>query len=246
MEVLEHLKSTKFHLVATFRSDLITLRGEKYAAAIAEVSPLHTCIGFLDCVFVRTCRRSGRSSLQRSLYSGHKRAHGIKLQTITTPDGLCFHAYGAEERRRHDTALYRKSNMDQILPGALHFNAQQHCVFADSAYILRPWCQIGFGRFLASTEEEKLYDAAMSSVRVSVEWTYKDVRQALTMLDLKRKTKIKQEPYGLCWIGACLLWNLKVVLRHGSQAQTFFDCPPPSWEQYVNSESPAQSVHSHQ
>jgi hypothetical protein len=46
--------------------------------------------GFMDGTLRKTCRPS---NFQKLLYSGHKRAHGIKFQSVvTTPDALfaCF------------------------------------------------------------------------------------------------------------------------------------------------------------
>ena len=47
--------------------------------------------GFIDGTLRKTCRPS---RFQRLAYSGHKRCHGIKFQSIVTPDGLIALLYG--------------------------------------------------------------------------------------------------------------------------------------------------------
>ena len=133
-----------------------------------------------------------------------------KIRLLRLPT-VFFHIYGPEKGRLHETTLYCKSFMDQILCQALHFENEQHCVYSDAAYVLRPWCQVGFERVLVTCSEALQYDAAISVVRTAVEWTYNDILQAWTMLGFKRKFKIREAPYELCWIARSLLWNWKVV-----------------------------------
>jgi hypothetical protein len=47
--------------------------------------------GFIDGTLRKTCRPS---RFQRLVYSGHKRCHGIKFQSVTTPDGLIALLFG--------------------------------------------------------------------------------------------------------------------------------------------------------
>ena len=62
-------------------------RMEYYAERIANKCGwlVDTVWGFIDGTLRKTCRPS---YFQKLLYSGHKRAHGIKFQSVVTPDGL--------------------------------------------------------------------------------------------------------------------------------------------------------------
>lgn len=62
-------------------------------------------------------RRKGR--VQRAPYSGHKRRHAIKRQTVTTPGGHIFQIGGLMEGRRHDMKLLRGSGIDCDLQGTI-------------------------------------------------------------------------------------------------------------------------------
>lgn len=41
---------------------------------------------------------------QRLFYSGHKRVHVLKFQTVISPFGIVVHLFGPVEGRRHDNA----------------------------------------------------------------------------------------------------------------------------------------------
>jgi nuclease HARBI1 len=167
------------------------------------------------------------------IYNGHKRCRGLKFQSVSTPDGLIFHLFGPEEGRRHDSTLYRKSNMNALLSQSLLVNNRQLCLLVDSAYSLHPWLQTMFPITNATSENVQAFNTTLSQNRVAVEWSYKDIRQTWAVLDFKRKFKIKESLVGLLWITGCLMWNLKVVLGHGCQTRGRFDAQPPSCSQYT-------------
>jgi hypothetical protein len=214
------------------------LRRDEYSRALNDVVPLKNCVGFIDCTKISISRPGGESANQRALYSGHKRYHCFSYQTITTPDGLVFHMYGPEEGRRHDTTLYRKSNMDHHLSQSLTTTgdgSEQFCIYGDGAYLMRPWLQVGFGR-QSATPEQLQYNAEMSAARVAVEWSYKDLKAMWTTQDFKRKLKVRQSPVAVLYICSALLWNCKVCLDHGNQASRKFQCLPPSLRLYMGSQ----------
>jgi nuclease HARBI1 len=55
--------------------------------------------GFIDGTLRKTVRPS---RFQRMFYSGHKRAHGIKFQSVVTPDGLIACLFGPVAGNWHD------------------------------------------------------------------------------------------------------------------------------------------------
>lgn len=102
-EIVRSFTDANMHLLNTFRTDLIMSRAALYAAAIHDKgAPLPACIGFIHCTKIRMSRPGGSTTLQRSVYSGHKCFHCLIYQTVTTPDALVFHMYGPEVGRRHD------------------------------------------------------------------------------------------------------------------------------------------------
>lgn len=86
--------------------------------------------------------RPGDDGLQIVVYNWHKRSHELKLQAVTTPDGIIMHAYGAVEGRRHDRILYLRSDMDEELESTLKIDEKQYCIYGGSGYNEREVLQV--------------------------------------------------------------------------------------------------------
>jgi len=71
---------------------------------------IDNCVGFIDGIGIFIARPG--EGLQGCIYSGHKRTHMLKFQSIVTPDGLQFHQAGPVEGQRHDVTLYRDAGTD--------------------------------------------------------------------------------------------------------------------------------------
>jgi nuclease HARBI1 len=188
-EVSETLIERRGKLITNFQRELLRSRAEFYSKAIQNrVAPLDSCVGFIDCTKIAMARPGGRTSNQRAVYSGHKRFHCFSYQSITTPDGLLFNIYGPEDGRRHDMTLYNKSGIDEELSVAILVDRKQFCIYGDAAYVLRPFLQVGFPTVNADPETS-IYNAKMSSVRIAVEWTYKDIKKKLDQHRLQAETE---------------------------------------------------------
>ncbi|GAV06746.1 hypothetical protein RvY_16683 [Ramazzottius varieornatus] len=74
----------------------------------ARGAPLETCVRFIDGTMRLTCRPS-RS--QKAAFTGHKRQHGIKFQSVMYPNGVIGHLFGPMERCRHDAGILRESGL---------------------------------------------------------------------------------------------------------------------------------------
>lgn len=89
--------------VLRFDSPRLQASIPRFAEAIhAKGAPLDCVWGFIDGTIREICRPE---LAQRLYYSGHKRIHGIKFQTVVTPDGIIAHVYGPLEGRRHDMIM---------------------------------------------------------------------------------------------------------------------------------------------
>lgn len=229
-ETVEDLIERWGPCVTSWRGDLMQDRAADYARCVSDRGAPHTkVVGFIDGTTIRVAR-PGRG-LQRCMYSGHKRDHVMKFQSVVTPDGLLFHLYGPVEGRRHDLTMYNESGMDEVLSHSLLIGEHQYCLYGDRAYMLRPWMQVAYTGTV--TEEQEAYNAAMNALRIVVEWGYKDLKQVFSALDYKRKLKVREWPCGLVYQVAVLLWNVRCCL-YGSQASQFFQCDPLSLEQYLH------------
>lgn len=96
-------------------------------------------------------------------------------QIITSSDGFIQAFYGQEFGRRHDLTLLRQSNWEQQLEKILIVEGEQYYTYGDSALLMRPYMSVPFRRGTATTDE-LIFNTNTSSLRVSVEWIYKDLK----------------------------------------------------------------------
>ena len=131
--------------LAKFDVVLVLQRIHLYYEAISRKSggAVDTCFGLIDGTLHCTTRPGvktrirgirNNNNIQRAVYNGHKRHHGIKFQSIVLPDGLVAQMFGPVEGRRHDTTLLKLSKVEPMLllpPGSF--------IYGDQAYQVRPW-----------------------------------------------------------------------------------------------------------
>ena len=91
------------------------------------------------------------------------------------------------EEKKHDAMMLVDFNLLQGLERyRFSPNGQPMSVFGDPAYPLRVHLQAPFRRGILVPEMEQ-YNAAMSSVRVSVEWLFGDIYTILTYIEITYK-----------------------------------------------------------
>ena len=225
LRVREHL------LIGELDGTFVAQRAQKYATTINEKCPaLDRCVAFMDGTVIGIAR-PGKNDEQNAAYNGHKRKHALKYQTLTTPDGLILHAHGPIAGCRHDWALYVRSNIEQQLREVLSVGGCQYYVHGDSGYNRRDVVDVPFqGAHLSGAQLAA--NRTTSSVRVTVEWSYKDVKLYWTVVDYKRKMRAGESAVGLLYIGAMLMHNIRNCLYPGTVSQ-YFKCSPPSLEEYL-------------
>ena len=194
----------------------------------AKGAPLDCVWGFIDGT-LKACCRPMRN--QRFVYNGHKRFHGLKYQSVSTPCGLIAHLYGPIEGKRHDSAMLALSGLlDQLQM----FSHDQHgnilCLYGDPAYPMRRHLQAPFGGANLNNDE-KAFNSAMSKVRVSVEWLFGDIFTKFKFNDFKKNLKIGLSPVGKLYKISALLTNANTCM-YGNLTENYFDIDPPALEEY--------------
>lgn len=104
--------------------------------------------------------------------------------------------------------------MEIFLDKSLFIEGQKYYICDDSAYILRPWLQVEFSRSFVTPDHHYVYKT-MSSVRVSVEHSYKYLKQICSSQHFKIMLKVRQAPIALIYKASPVLWNSNVFLDHG-------------------------------
>ena len=75
---------------------------------MTKVPLQRTSAGFIDRTVKPLCR-SGEN--QRIMYSGYKKVHTIKFQSVVAPDGLIANLFAPVEGRRHDSGMLDDSGL---------------------------------------------------------------------------------------------------------------------------------------
>jgi len=190
--------------------------------------------GFIDGTVRKTCRPS---RFQRLLYSGHKRVHGIKFQSVVTPDGFIALLFGPIPGNRHDSHMLRDSQLLAQLEALFPEGEQFYSLYGDPAY---PQSRLLFGgfRYAAPNSAESKWNKRMSSVRESVEWLYGGILSKWSFLDFRSSMRVFKIPVAQYYQAGALLTNIHNAL-HSSETGVYFKCATPDQgmmtvQQYVN------------
>lgn len=119
-------------------------------------------------------------------YNGHKRTYSLKFQAITAPDGLFLHAAGPIEGRRHYLTLYMRSGLDEAMESIMQVDGVPFYIYGDAGYNHRWFLEVPCqGSKLK--EFQKAFNKARSGGRIIGEWIFKELKQQLSCVDIKRK-----------------------------------------------------------
>lgn len=99
--------------------------------------------GFIDNTMFATCRPGGGPTsngdrndplIQRSMYNGWKKIHGLKFQTVDLPNGMHYNVYGPVSVRHNDLYTLHHSNINNRIKEAQGDSQLQYVCYGDSAY----------------------------------------------------------------------------------------------------------------
>jgi len=165
-------------------------------------------------------------------YNGHKRTHAIKFQSLLVPNGLIAHLSGPVVGRRHDGYLLESSGLVQQLEALPKTPAgRPYHLYGDPAYPLLPTLITPFKPH-NMTPARAACNKQMSSIRETVKWGFAKVIQQFAFLDFKKNLMIGKQPVHDYYIVGVLLTNCHTCL-YTSQAGQYFECQPPSLEEYM-------------
>mmetsp|Transcript_30059 Transcript_30059/g.35428 ORF Transcript_30059/g.35428 Transcript_30059/m.35428 type:complete len:329 (+) Transcript_30059:447-1433(+) len=196
-------------------------------------------MGFLDCNQIPTNRPAGgpvdpgQNSarwpqwIQEAFYSGWKKNHGLKAQSLDFPDGLMGYLYGLESVKHSDINLLNWSDINNKLVVAQQNlgPGHQYCGYGDSAYPIIS--------HIKSRVYEPAVDAAMSSARQSVEHHYGELGNYWPYIKNTKKLKIcSSNPIEAIYFCVHLLRNLYTCLN-GNKTSERFHIDPPTLEEYL-------------
>jgi hypothetical protein len=108
--------------------------------------------------------------VQQAWWTGWKKLHGMKWQTVSTAFGMEFNVWGPMSCRRNDNTTLNKSKIEQKLEDLQLNDIIKIFMYGDSAYSDSDFLKTGLGR-------------GLSAIRECVEWEYKDLKTMWKYLD---------------------------------------------------------------
>lgn len=231
--VMDFIITNKGHLLNNL-GNINWLNREKlrqYARSIVNKgAPLVNCWGFIDGTARAICRPKRN---QEDYFSGHKRHHCVKYQSVVCPDGIIVSLKGPYPGRRHDAGILRDSGFYEELEQHTVFNDnEKYCLYGDSAYPIRELLMCPFPTGRGITQEQELFNLNMSRVRQAVEWGFGKVAVEFAFVDYKKNQKVLLQDVGNIYKTAVILSNCHTCL-YGSQSATYFNVNPPELEEYL-------------
>lgn len=175
--------------------------------------------GFIDGTLRKTCRPT---QFQRLVYSGHKRCHGIKFQSVVTPDGLIALLFGPIPGSRHDSFMLLESGLIPLLWQLMPAGGPIFALYGDAAYGQSRYLFGGYRNAQPGSYGAK-WNKKMSRVREVVEWMYKEVITNWAFLDFRAGMKIFQFPVAQYYTVGAFLTNLHTCC-YGSETCNYFKC----------------------
>jgi hypothetical protein len=187
--------------------------------------------GFIDATIRRTCRPV---YFQDVVYQKYIKGHGLKFQSIVTPDGFVACLHGPFPARRHDAMILRWSGILNVLRGLMPADltgGPVYALYGDLAYPRCNWLLKGF-RNAQANSPEALFNTILSSVRISVEWGYCNITRLWPYLDFKRGMQIFKSPVAQYYVNAAFLTNVANCL-HDNATSDYFKCKSLSLDEYL-------------
>lgn len=208
---------------------LTNSRLQEGADAVLQLCLLPNVWGFIDGTAVAIARPVEG---QRLFYSGHKRMHALKFQSIMTLFGIIAHLFGPVEGRRHDAAMLHESRVLSLAEQHLQRTDGTYWVmYGDPAYPNRPQLVRPYqGASLSPLQLE--FNKLMSSARVCVEWGFGSITRLWAFVDFRKNVKILLQPVAKYYTVATLLTNCHTCI-YGNNVATHFDVHPPTLAEYL-------------
>ena len=145
--------------------------------------------------------------------TGHQRTHGLKFQSVMTPNGLIANLSGPYEGKRFDAGIFRENKLAHNLSCYMNLlNEETCCLYGDAEYPINQHLLVPF-KGIKLTAQELEFNRHMSSVRQCVEWGFNKVTHLFAFLDFKKKNlKLYLQPVHKYYLVGAFLANCHTCL----------------------------------
>jgi hypothetical protein len=196
--------------------------------------------------YAGAARKAEYEDAQQAFYTGYKKIHGIKVETIHLPNGMSF-LFGPVSARHNDAGLLQMSNVDNYLAAiqdgkftvatADGPQSVTYSVLGDSAFNFGLQCVQSYFTPLGGaelTEAEIGCNFHMKSARMSIEHSYGQLSNLFKICHCKDEIKLgKKNPYALEQLRVCHLLQNCHACFSGSSTSNKFLVPPPTINEYL-------------
>lgn len=231
VSTLRNVLYTRFHNALRHPAPLSSQECASFATQVRSFCGHPIVVGFIDGTVREICKPS---VLQGPLYNGKDRKHSLKYQAITTPDGIIRHLAGPYPGTRHDQFMLHDSGvLDWLAAFPLeHEHKTRYCIYADAGYSTQPGILIPFHDPELNAIHAG-YNAAMSSVRISVEWAFGAILTNWASLrHVPDQQLLSNRKIGQTYFVAALLTNFLNCVRPNGTSK-YFSSTPPSLSHYL-------------
>ena len=157
-----------------------------YAMLIQQkIEGLMDCIwGFIDGTIRRTARPLYHQQTiytcfkKQTIYTRFKKCHGEKFQSVTVLEGFIACLQGPWPSKTHDAHMLCDSGLIEKLEENMPTkgNGVVNAMYGDLAYTQSIYLLSGF-RKPPTRSNKVLFNRAMSSIQITVEWGFGDVKK---------------------------------------------------------------------
>jgi hypothetical protein len=144
------------------------------------------------------------------------------------PDGLIANLSGPYEGKRHDSTMLHQSGLLPLLEQHAFYNGVPLSLYGDPAYPLGVHLQGPF-KDRHPTPEMGLFNKAMNSVRVSVEWMFGSICNYFAFIDMKKQQKINLSAIGKTVTLFLHCFKMPIHVYMETLRPVFFNCHLPLW-----------------
>ena len=147
-----------------------------------------------------------------------------------------MHIYGPFTGQNHDITMYRQSKLEETIREDGRFDRK--LIYGDPAYGKNDIIHSPVGGALRNmSPHDRECNRSMSSVRVSVEWSFGQIINYWAYLDYKKEMQIGKFPVGDMFRVATLLTNCITIYNGGNTNSDFFELAPPTIEDYLRNQA---------
>jgi hypothetical protein len=165
--------------------------------------------GFIDCSidrisrpfsgpdgdYIGAPRKAMHHAAQRSVYTGYKKCHGIKVETVMLPNGIST-VYGPTSARIHDVGgVLQMSGLDNFLMLIQQGRPDIYSAFGDSTYnaqylqCIRSY-YISLIPGVDITDDQKICNDRIKPCRQAIEWSYGDIENIFQICSHPRNYRL--------------------------------------------------------